>query len=167
VITVISNKSKSNLQNTIELLAKVKRELRANSIAKEICKEYGFGTDIIDGISFEFVDNLEASAKTIDSAIQLNSSLMDEEFETIMRYAIHELVHSLQHMKLKGLESLEEQDYLDRGDEIEAFQYQIEYEADERGFDEAEDYVEDLIEYHEIPIENREEKKRELLEKTQ
>ena len=91
---------------------------------------------------------------------------MDEEFEIIMRYAIHELVHSLQHMKMKGLEMFEEEEYLDRDDEIEAFQYQIEYESKERGQDEAEQYVDDLIEYHEIPEEEREDKRDQLLEKT-
>lgn len=167
MITVIIKRAKSELQNTVELLAKVNRELKKNHIAKSICKEYGFDIDIIDGIPFEFVDDLEASAKTVDSAIQLNSNLIDEEFETIMRYAIHELVHALQHMKLKGLESLEEMEYLDRGDELEAFQYQVKYESEERGLDVAEEYVENLIEYHEVPLDERDEKKEELLEKTQ
>ena len=167
MITIISKKAKSNLQNIIELLARVKRELRANDIAKEICKEHGFDIDIIDGIPFEFVDDLDASAKTVDSAIQLNSNLLDEEFEIIMRYSIHELVHALQHMKSEHLNNCEGEEYLDRADELEAFQYQIEYEAEERGKSEAEEYVENLVEYHEIPLESREHKKNELLEKTQ
>jgi hypothetical protein len=167
MITVIIKRAKSELQNNVELLAKINRELKVNHIAEEICKEYDFDIDIIDGIPFEFVDDLDASAKTVDSAIQLNSSLIDEEFEVVMRYAIHELVHALQHMKLKGLESLEDLEYLDRGDELEAFQYQVEYESEERGQDVAEEYVENLIEYHEVPPDEREEKKKELLEKTQ
>ena len=130
MIIIISKKTSSSLQNTIELLAKIKRELRGNHIAKEICKEHGFEIDIIDGISFEFVENLEASAKTVNSSIQLNSSLLDEDFEVIMRYSIHELVHALQHMKLEGLDAYEDDEYLDRYDEMEAFQYQIEYESE-------------------------------------
>lgn len=166
MIRIISKKQNSRLQNTIEILAKIKRELRNNDIAKEICKEHGFDIDIIDGIPFEFVDNLEASAKTVNSAIQLNSSLLDEEFEVMMRYSIHELVHALQHMKLEGLEIDEAEEYLDRSDEIEAFQYQISYEAEERGQDVAEEYVDDLIEYHEIPLDSRDDKREELLKKT-
>ena len=167
MIVVIIKRAKSELQNTVELLGKVKRELKKNDIAKEICSEYGFDVDIIDGIPFEFVDDLEASAKTVDSAIQLNSNLVDEDFETIMRYSIHELVHSLQHMKTDEQEFSEDDgEYLDRGDEIEAFQFQIKFENEARGPDAAEEYVEDLIEYHEVPEHKEESKKNQLLEKT-
>jgi len=167
MIIVIAEKTTSNLQSIIELLAKVKRELKKNTIAEEICREHNFGIDIIDGISFEFEDDLEASAKTINSKILLNSNLMDEEFEIIMRYAIHELVHALQHMRGEGGEKDEAGSYLDREDELEAFQYQIEYELEERGEESAEEYVDNLIEYHEVPPEERENKKEELLERTE
>lgn len=166
MITIISKKKKTELQDSIELLAKIKQELRENDIAIEVCKEYGFEIDILDGIQFEFVDGLEASAKTTNSFIQLNSNLIDEDFTIIMRYSIHELVHALQHMKLVGLDEFEGEEYLDREDELEAFQYQIEYESDECGQEQAEEYVDNLIEYHEIPPENRADKRKELLKKT-
>lgn len=163
VISKINNSAE--LEDVIELLAEIKQEMKENDIVAEICQEHGFDIDIIDGIPMEFVDDLEASAKTIDSRIQLNSELLNEEFEIIMRYAVHELVHSLQHMKAENIDPYATDEYLDRGDELEAFQFQIAYDAEERGEDEAVDYVEDLIEYHEIPPEEQEEKKEELLEK--
>lgn len=154
-----------DLEDIIELLAEIKQEMKNNDIVAEICKEHGFNIDIIDGIPLEFVDDLEASAKTVDSRIQLNSELLNEDFEIIMRYAIHELVHSLQHMKSEGIDPYASDEYLDRDDELEAFQFQIAYDAEERGENEAVDYVEDLIEYHEIPEEEQQDKKEELLKK--
>lgn len=167
MIVIISklNNSSEELENMIELLAEIKQEMKENDIVAEICQEHGFSLDIIDGIPLEFVDDLEASAKTVDSRIQLNSELLNEDFEIIMRYAIHELVHSLQHMKSEGIDPYATDEYLDREDELEAFQFQIAYDAEERGEEEAIDYVEDLIEYHEIPDEEQENKKEELLEK--
>lgn len=165
MLIILATKANNELKDLIEILADIKKELKINDISKKICDEYGFETDIIDGISIVFEDNLGASAKTTDSKIELNSSLLDEEFEVIMRYAIHELVHALQHMQRIEADPYEDEEYLDRPDELEAFQFQIEYEESARGEPEAEAYVDDLLEYHEIPVEERTEKKEELLSK--
>lgn len=166
MIIVFAKKEKSNdrLENTIELLAKIKDELKNSEIAKQICGKYGYEIDIIDGIPIEFIDGLDSSAKTINSKIQINDELMDAPFEKVMRYAIHELTHALQHMQRYGKEDPHSgKEYLDRGDEIEAFQFQVEYESENVGKNEAETYVDELLEYHEIPEEDREDKKEELM----
>lgn len=165
MIKIIATLTSNDLEGVIETLSKIKQELKKNDIAREICQEHGFDIDIIDGIPMEFIDDLESSAKTIDSRIQLSTSLLDEEFEVMMRYAIHELVHSLQHMRAEGINVNEDSEYLDREDELEAFKFQVKYDAEERGLNEAIDYVEDLVEYHEIPDEEKEDKKKELLER--
>lgn len=166
MIIILATKPNNELKDLIEILAEIKQELKLNEIAKDICNEYGFDTDIIDGISIVFEDDLGASAKTTDSKIQLSSNLLDEEFEVIMRYAVHELVHALQHMERTEFDPYENHDYLDRPDELEAFQYQLEYEGEARGEDKAEEYVNDLLEYHEIPDDEKGEKKEELLNKS-
>lgn len=165
MITILVKKAKTELQNNVELVAKIKRELRNEEIALDICKEYGFDIDILDGISIEFADDLEASAKTVDGAILLSSNLIEKDFEVMMRYAIHELVHAMQHMKITSLKEFEGQEYLDRSDELEAFQFQIEYEAKAVGEEEAEEYVDDLIEYHEIPEDEAGDKKERLMKR--
>jgi len=151
MIVIIANREEpGDLQKEIEMIAEVKDSLKKNDIALEICKEYGFEPDIIDGIAIEFgnPEEVDASAKTIDARVFLNSNLLKGSFNEIMRYAIHELVHALQHMKREGpADPYEKMDYLDRPDELEAFQYQIKFENDVHGEDEAEDYVDDLIEY--------------------
>jgi hypothetical protein len=166
MIIVIADKAGEKIQGSIELLSRIKTELKRSPIAKEICKEHGFSIDIIDGIPMDFSEEIDTSARTVNSAISLSSELMNEDFQIMMRYAIHELVHALQHMKMEGMEAFESDEYLDRPDELEAFQYQIEYESETMGQDKAEEYVDNLIEYHEIPPEVQEGKKQELLDKT-
>lgn len=166
MIIITAKKKKRDLEDEIEVLSKVKDELKKNDIAKEICKEHGFDIDIVDGIPIDFESDLEASAKTVDSRIFLNENLFDEEFDIIMRYVIHELVHALQHMKLTSDgDPYENHDYLDRPDEMEAFQYQIKFEEEEAGMDDVLEYVEELLEYHKIPKKKKNSKKKELLEK--
>jgi len=166
MIIITAKKKKIDLEDEINILSKVKEELKKNNIALEICKEYDFDVDIIDGIPIDFIDDLEASAKTTDSRISLNSNLLDEEFDIIMRYAIHELVHSLQHMRSSNDHAhYKDKEYLDREDELEAFQYQIKFDAKERGLDKAKEYVEELVDYHKIPKGEIKGKKKELLNK--
>lgn len=167
MLTIFASSQKSPIQNSIELLSKIKKTLKDNEIAHEICREYGFEIDILDGIPIEFSDEIDSSAKTTNSCIQLNSTLLNEDFEIIMRYAIHELVHALQHMKLENMEKFEDHDYLDRPDELEAFQYQIKFETKHRGPEKAEEYANDLIEYHEIPEQEVNNKKKELFDKVE
>ena len=169
MIVVVANKI-SKLQNIVELLSKVRRELKVNETAKEICKEYGFDIDIIDGVPIEFDDSVESSAKTVNSHIKLNPGLMDEEFEIVMRYAVHELVHALQHMTADDDEESKSNsnlgvDYLDDQNEVEAFQFQVKNESETKGQEAAEVYVNELVEYHEIPEDKVEDKVEELLDK--
>lgn len=166
MIIVTAKEQKTDLQNTIELISELKSKLKEDQIALEICNEHGFDIDIIDGVTIEFSDELDVSARTKDSRIELNSDLMNGNFDIIMRYAIHELVHALQHMERhqKG-DPYEDEEYLDRPDELEAFQYQIKFEDDARGPEQAEEYVDNLIEYHEIDDEEKDSKREELLDK--
>lgn len=174
MIIIIAKKEESeySLQDSIEMVSDIKASLKDNEIVKEICKEHGFDLDIIDGIAIEFGDpeEVDASAKTVNARIFLNEMLLDGPYEEIMRYAIHELVHALQHMEREENEPAdpyESMEYLDRPDELEAFQYQIKFEEEARGKEKAEEYVNELIEYHEIPHHHRENKKEELMEKAE
>jgi hypothetical protein len=55
--------------------------------------------------------------------------------------------------------------YLNRPEELEAFQYQIKFDAEKRSDKDVEEYVNNLISYHKIPKEKRKEKKEELMRK--
>ncbi len=161
---IIYAKKKKDLLDRAETLVKIKECLKDDNIVKEICNEHEFDQDILDGISISFSDELDVSAKTTDSKIELNSSLLEDDFNIIMRYVIHELVHAIQHLEAKTFnDPYEDHDYLDRPDELEAFTRQIQFDKENRGEEKVEKYVNDLIEYHEIPLKEQKQKKKELL----
>lgn len=152
------------LKDKARLLAQVKRELASLPVVHSLFEELGYPIEILDGISIEFSE-LDVSAKTIDSKIYLNENLLSESFEVIMRYAVHELTHALQHMNREHIEEdpYADDDYLDRDDELEAFQNQIEYQKEVEGEESAHKYVVELVEYHEVSDGDKKEKIDELL----
>lgn len=157
---------KKKLESRTKLVAKLKQFLKADETFQDLCKEYDQEIDILDGIPVVFTSDLDVTAKTINARVFLNSSLLDEKMEIIARYLLHELTHCLQHMKKEGEKKVKKKDiYLDRPEELEAFQYQIKFDADKRSDKKVNDYVNDLISYHKIPKEKRKEKKRDLMKK--
>lgn len=158
---------KSKIEEKQKLLAKIRVSLKNSDMAKKLIKDYKIKDWIFDAVPLDFKP-LKVTAKTINGTIFLNPDIEDMSFEIIMRYVIHEFVHVLQHIteeKNGEKEDDKKQDYLDREDEIEAFQYQIKYDADQRGEKAAKKYTEDLLEYHDIPKKEKKVKKKELMEK--
>lgn len=165
MIEVFAQKKKP-LEKKTELVAKVKNYIMADEIYKELCKEYDREPEILDGISVIFTSDIDVTAKTINAKIFLNSSLMDEKIHIIARYLLHELTHCFQHMEKEGRKRKPKNKiYLNRPEELEAFQYQIKFDAKKRPDSEVNDYVNSLISYHKIPKEKRKEKKEELMKK--
>lgn len=169
MIKISSIKKEENLMDQITYLARIRESLVNDQIAKIICEDMGFEHKILTGIPIRFED-LDVSAKTVNSNISLNPKLMNKSFDIVMRYVIHELVHCFQHVKnfnkKKDNNSKDDEDYLDDKNEIEAFQWQIKYDEESRGEDEAEEYVDELLEYHDVPKKERDDKKELFLEKT-
>ena len=159
-------KTKRPLERKTELVAKIKKYLMADEIYRELCVEYGRSPEILDGISVVFTDEIDVTAKTINAKVFLNSSLIDEKIHIIARYLLHELTHCFQHMEKDG-KPIKKKDkiYLNRPEELEAFQYQIKFDAKKRPDKEVNEYVNNLLSYHKIPKEERREKKDELMEK--
>ena len=167
MIKVSSLKKEDNLMDQISCLTRIRESLVSDEIAKIICEDMGFDHKILSGVPIRF-EELDVSAKTVNSNISLNPKLMNKSFEIIMRYVIHELVHCFQHIKNynKNNSSKDDEDYLDDKDEIEAFQWQIKYDEESRGEEEAEEYVDELLEYHDVPDGEKGDKKELFLEKT-
>lgn len=155
----------TSIESQIETIAKVKKFLKTNSIVKEICEQYGMSLGDLDGVTISFERKLDVTAKTIDGKISLNSSLMDEKFEIICRYVVHELTHVFQHMKKEFSKdkNRRNKEYLDRPEEIEAFQNQIKFDAKVRTKKDAIEYVDALLEYHKIKNKKEKAEKRKLL----
>ena len=161
-----SKKKKNRLESNTILISKIKSFLKADETFQGLCKEYDQEVSILDGIPVVFTSDLDVTAKTINAKVFLNSSLLDEKMEIIARYLLHELTHCFQHMEKEGKrKNKKEKIYLNRPEELEAFQYQIKFDADNRSKDKVNDYVNELLSYHKIPKEKRHKKKEELMEK--
>lgn len=138
--------------------------LRVNDTYKDMCEEFGTDPEIIDLIPIRFGD-IDVSAKTVRGIIVLNKKLLlDDNFENNIHYLLHEISHFLQMTtRKKPTKGANDGEYLENEDEIEAFTYQIEYMDDQYGDDEADNYIEHLLNHHDVEDKKeRKEKKEEL-----
>ena len=165
MIRITSSKKGNKLFDEIAILSKIRKALLNDKVAKKICKEKGVGEWFLEGVPIKF-EKIKQSAKTVDSNIILNRSLAKKPFDIMMRYVIHELTHSIQHVQAsqKKKKGKDDEDYLDKETEVEAFKYQVEFDEKERGRGKAEKYVEDLLDYHKIKGKDRADKRDELLD---
>jgi hypothetical protein len=160
------NNSPAELLNKIE---EGKDMLRADDTYKDMCKEFEVDPDIIDLIPIRFGD-IDVSAKTVRGIIILNKKLLlDDNFKNNIHYLLHEISHFLQMTtRKKPTQGANDGEYLENKDEIEAFTYQIEYMDEQYGDEEAEKYIEHLLNHHDVnDREEREEKKKELSERVE
>ena len=162
MIKVYASKKNNSIMEEVMLLSEVRSTLINDKIAKDLCKENNIKKEFLLGVPVSFSE-LDVSAKTIDGCIFLNKKLMEKEFDILMRYVIHELVHAIQHCdKNSHQEKDEAEDYLDKETEVEAFVEQIKFDKENRGKNAAEEYVEELLDHHGIEGRKRESKKEEL-----
>ena len=165
IFKLSKNKSDYSIETLANHLSNVRKFLLTNKIALEVSREFGYDKDILLGIPISFSSDLDVSAKTTDGEMTLNTELIEEGYEIMLRYVIHELVHVFQHMENKEKKDLyPNHEYLDRPDELQAFQYQIEFDESARGEKSVIEYVEELLDYHDIPAEERVDKAVELMD---
>jgi hypothetical protein len=157
-------KKKVNLKKNLEVAAELRSFLKNSEIARSICEENNYDPQILDGISILFRDDLDVKAKTKNGEILLNQKLLNEDISKLKTYLIHELTHVFQHIERIGKKDpYKDKDYLDRPDEIEAFQNQIEQDFQGRPMAKVKKYIEKLVGYHKVPEKDRNEKIEELM----
>lgn len=140
------------------ILDKLRQKIKKHPVVKRMFNEYGLDLSEIDLVPMAFA-NLDVSARTDHAIIYLNVALLNE-INDNDHYLVHELVHFLQQTTgTKPTQSADVGTYLDNKDEIEGFQNQTEYIADEYGEDKADAYVDQLLDHHDIR-DNKERKKR-------
>jgi hypothetical protein len=155
-------------QSRTELLKKIeegKEMLRKDETYKKMCKDFKVNEDIIDLVPIRFGDDVDVSAKTVRGVIILNKKLLlDDNFKNNIHYILHEVSHFLQMTtRSKPTKGANDGEYLENEDEIEAFTYQIEYMDDQYGDEEANKYIEHLLNHHDVDgKKDRKEKKEEL-----
>lgn len=148
-----------------KLINTVKQLLKKSPVVLAMFEEFSFPIDEIDNVSIDFA-KLDVSAKTKNKKIYLNERFLEDgEFTEDLHYIVHELTHYLQQTKgeVKHFPDLDDLDYLDKPTEIEAFQYQIQFMKDQYGDQIAEEYINDLLDFHELSGKEAEEKKVKLL----
>lgn len=157
--------SKRNSIEYKDVVEKMRYIAKNDPIIMEKFKEYGVPISDIDNIHIEFCD-LDVSAKTKNMQIYINKKMLDNsKVKDPTHYLIHELVHYLQQKTGKNSSSKDQvaNDYLDKPSEEEAFHAQLDYKKREESPEEAIEYVEDLLDYHDIDGKEKEKKKEELL----
>lgn len=147
-----------------KMIKKLREHLKTNEVVQKMFKEYDVDIEEIDYIPMMF-GNLDVSAKTDHGVIIYNYRLLaDGDFFKDFSYGVHEMTHWLQQTTgTKPTKSSDEGSYLDNPFEQEGFQNQVEYIADQQGEDEAEKYVDELLEHHEIDSKKEIKDKKETL----
>lgn len=150
------------------IINKAKKQLKTDETWQKACKEYGEEPDIIDFIPVKF-GNIPVSGKTDHGVVILNWKLLKEDdFTRICSYFAHECSHYLQQTcSDHATQSADDGDYLQNPYEQEGFQNQIEFIADHEGKDEADEYVDNLLEHHEKQGDEKDELKAVLLDKVE
>ena len=150
-------------EDQLKLINKLKEKVKTNDVVKDLFKEYKADINDIDLIPVCFKD-LDVSARTEYGAIYLNNSFLDGNLMDDDHYLVHELTHVLQQCYGdKPTESSDSGDYLANKYEQEGFQRQTEYISDTQGEEEAEEYIENLLDHHDVIDEKKREKRKDQL----
>lgn len=143
--------SKEELKKIID---KGRDFVKNHKTIKDKFKEYNVDLSEIDTVPIIFKD-IDVSAKTEQGIIYLNYELLcDGNFEKDYSYLAHELVHYLQQTATEGGTDPHE-DYLKNPDEQEGFNIQIKFIEKEYGKNEANKYIEHLLDHHEVDGKDR------------
>ena len=151
-------------QSLNRMIKKMREYLKHDGVVQEMFDKYGVDIEEIDLIPMRF-GNLDVSAKTDHGVIIFNYKLLtDGDFFKDFSYGVHEMTHWLQQTTGdKPTQSADDGNYLDNPFEQEGFQNQVEYIANQFGDGEAENYVDDLLEHHEVEDDKEYDDKKETL----
>lgn len=135
----------------LNLINRAKKYLKTDPVMLQAFKDHDVDIDFIDQIAVKFGD-IDVSATTCHGVVTLNYKLLaDGDFFKDYGYLIHEFIHVLQQcFGEKPTKGADEGDYLKNPAEQEGFQYQIEYIDNKFGPNKAEEYVEELLDHHDV-----------------
>jgi hypothetical protein len=160
----LSQVKKMPYKSLNRMIKKMREYLKTNDVVIKMFEEYKVDLEELDYIPMMF-GNLDVSAKTDHGVIIFNYKLLtDGDFFKDFSYGVHEMTHWLQQTTgTKATKSSDDGDYLDNPYEQEGFQNQVQYIADQFGEGEAEQYVDDLLEHHEVESKKEVKDKKETL----
>lgn len=150
-------------KKTLPLLQEAKDKLKDSETIQELCNEYEVDVDFIDLVPMAFTE-LDVSARTDKACIYFNEKLYDNFLDEHLHYAAHELIHFFQQAFGDGpTEGSADDDYLDNEYEKEGFQVQTEFISETEGDEAAEEYIEQVMDHHDVPENERSKRKKDLL----
>lgn len=160
----LSQVKKMSYRSLNRMIKKLREFLKKDEVVQKMFKEYEVDIEELEYIPMRF-GTLDVSAKTDHGVIIYSWKLLtDGDFFKDFSYGVHEMTHWLQQTTgTKPTQSSDEGSYLDNPFEQEGFQNQVEYIAKQDGEKEAEKYVDDLLEHHDIDSKKEFEDKKETL----
>ncbi len=151
-----------NIKEQIKLLERIKSEIKTSQTVIDLFREKGVDLELIHLIPMCFAD-VPVSARTQHGIIYFNKDLLDK-IDQINHYMTHEITHVLQQcFGDKPTQGASVGEYLENPYEIEGFQKQVEFISEEKDINQAEKYVNKVLNHHKVPKDEREEKKEELM----
>lgn len=146
------------------VLEELKKRVFDSDVVKDMLEEYDLDRDEINLWPICFA-KLPVSARTDHGVIYLNVDLfagddIEEELEANDHYLPHEMTHVCQQTTgSRATPGSTDDNYLDNPTEQEGFRNQTKYISDTKGDDDAEEYVDQVLDYH--SNDNADDKKRE------
>ena len=162
---ILKKLSKRSEKDVEKFIQEMRETVKNDPAVIEKFEEYGVPLDDIDKVHIEFC-KLDVSAKTKDKKIYINEKMLDDDSKVgdPTHYVVHEIMHYLQQKTGKvDKQEQEGKDYLDKPTEEEAFEMQVDFKQREESPAEAERYVSQLLDHHDIDGKDRKKKKEELL----
>lgn len=133
----------------LQIIDEAKEIIKSSDAIKEIFKKYQLDLNEIDYVPICFAE-LEVSARTEKGIIYLNDSFRKKRAE-IPNYLIHEMTHYAQQTTGDGpTQGSTDDTYLDNKYEQEGFQTQTKYLSETKGDGAAEQYLDKVLDYHDI-----------------
>ena len=156
---------KLSYTDLLEIIDQVKSRLQQDPIVQKTFQDYGCDLEEITYVPICFA-KLDVSARTDHGIIYLNEDLIkDGDFNDDDHYLVHELTHFCQQTTGDGpTEGSTDDTYLDNKYEQEGFQNQTAYLSETQGDGVASEYVDQVLDHHDVPKQEKEKKKRELLQ---
>jgi hypothetical protein len=146
----------------LKIIDKIKEKIKSSDTIKEIFKKEKKSLDLIDYMPMCFAP-LEVSARTQHGIIYFNEKLRKHP-EEIDHYMVHEITHVLQQCFADGpTQGSTAKTYLDNPYEQEGFKNQTKFITEEDGPKAAKKYIDKVLEHHDVPEEEKEDKKDALL----
>lgn len=157
---------KPSRKELLNYINDLKSSIKDSDVFSDMCKQWDCDTSVLDIIPISFAD-LDVSARTDHGIIYLSYRILDSKNTPDIdndHYLIHEISHYFQQCyRDKPTKGSNAEDYLDNEFEQEAFQNQTEFITDEYSQQDAVDYINRVLDKHEVKGPERKEKAEILL----